>query len=181
LALLSTRYQLFDLEDVEDVCTKKARAFAQQNCGHLPEQDFEGLVAFLIEAVWRMSTRYDPELSTSFEAIVRNRLGNRCVDWLRLYAGRTRWQFGTHTYEGPSKLAVLAVSLDAASGPDGDQLAERVGRTDAALDALSDPDIFGGLLLDREAEAPFDVPLVRALARRLILEQKAALVAARAA
>ena len=162
---------LHDLEDVEAVCTKAARRFADQNCGHLAEQDFQGLVAFLVVSVWRMSERYDPALSTSFAAIARNRLGNRCVDWLRIYAGRTRWQFGTHTYESQSSPNVLAVSLDAPTGTDGLSLDESVGAVDSDLEAGSGPDPFGGLLNDRDSEAPWDTALVRALARRLLRER----------
>jgi hypothetical protein len=114
-----------------------------------------------------MSERYDPELFSSFEAIVRNRLSNRCTDWLRQHRGRTRWQFSGHTYE---RTIEQPVSLDAAAGEDG-TLAENVGQVDAAIEALCAPAPFSGVLDDRDRDAVFDVARIRVLARRLASER----------
>lgn len=162
--LLASRYELFDIPDVEALCVRAARTWTTKTEARLSPHDFESLTAFLIAAVWRMSRTYDPARCSSFKAVVVGRLGNRCVDWLRTHRGRTRWQFGSHTYE---RELPRPVSLDQAD--EHHPLAESLGRTDPALDAIG-----GGpldeLVRDREAEAVFDVALVRALARRLTCE-----------
>jgi hypothetical protein len=163
--LLAARYELHDIPDVEALCTRAARTWAMKTEARLSPDDFESLAAFLIAAVWRMSERYDRDRSSSFEAIVRNQIGNRCVDWLRTHRGRTRWQFAGHTH---TREIPRAISLDVA-GEDG-LLGESVGRIDDDLEASHAPEAFGGLLDGREREAPWDTALVRALARRLTRE-----------
>jgi hypothetical protein len=166
--LLASRYELFDIPDVEALCARAARGWTTKTEARLSPEDMESLTAFLIAAVWRMSERYDRERSSSFEAIVRNQIGNRCVDWLRTHRGRTRWRFSghTHTREIPQP-----VSLDAPAGDDGAELAESVGAVDVDPEAGLGADPFGGLLNDRDGEAPWDTALVRALASRLLRER----------
>jgi RNA polymerase sigma factor (sigma-70 family) len=164
--LLASRFELHDLADVEQLCTRAARKWCERSGTRLSHTDFDDLASFLVAAVWRMAERYDPERSSSFEAIVRNRLGNRCTDWLRSHAGRTRWQFGDHTYE---RELPRPVSLDAPTSADGGSIADGVGALDRDLERLG-LDSFGGLLDEREREAVFDVALVRAHARRLTRE-----------
>src|SRR6185369_7262542 len=152
MGLYQRRIDLYDLEDVEAVCTSAARRFSKGNCPQLPQQDFESLVAFVVSSVWGMSERYDPELSTSFAAIARNQLHNRCIDWFRLYVGRTRWQFEGHLYE---RTIERPVSLDTATSADGEALEASVGAVDGDLEAGFGADPFGGLLNDRDGEAPW--------------------------
>jgi hypothetical protein len=166
--LLNSRYQLHDIGDVEALCARAARGWAAKTEARLSSEDFESLVSFLIVSVWRMSVTYDPELSTSFEAIVRGRLSNRCVDWFRTHAGRTRWQFSGHTYE---REVQTTVSLDAPTGDDGAGLAESVGAVDRDLEAVSRADSFGGLLAGRRSEEDWDLALCRSLSRRLLRER----------
>lgn len=166
--LLATRYELFDLDDVEALCARAARTWTTKTEARLSPQDMESLVAFLIAAVWRMSLTYDPARSSSFKAIVIGRLSNRATDWFRTHRGRTRWQFSGHTYE---RELPQPVSLDAHTGDDGPELAESVGAVDRDLEASVGADLFGGLLDDRDGEADWDTPLVRALARRLLRER----------
>jgi hypothetical protein len=93
--LLGSVYSLHDVPDVEQLCVRGARRWCANTHTRLTAGDFDDLIAFLVAAVWRMSERYDPERSSSFRAIVLNRLGNRCTDWMRSHCGRTRWQFST--------------------------------------------------------------------------------------
>jgi DNA-directed RNA polymerase specialized sigma24 family protein len=165
------RISLHDVEDVEAVCVRAARLFREQNCPDLPELDFQALVQFLVVAVWKMSKRYDPELSTSFKAIVHGRLRNRCVDWFRTYAGRTRWQFRGRTYE---RSLPVPASLDAPAGDSGDTLGASVGTVDRDLAASTDPDPFGGLLVNRGREEARDTAIVRELAGELLRERSRA-------
>jgi hypothetical protein len=166
--MLASRYELFDIPDVEALCARAARGWTTKTEAPLSPEDMESLVAFLIAAVWRMSRTYDPARSSSFKAIALGRLSNRSTDWFRTHRGRTRWQFSGHTYE---RELPQPVSLDAPTGEEG-ALAESVGRVDGDLEARFAPDAFGGLLDDRDSEAVFDVPLCRSLARRLADEQK---------
>ena len=168
------RHSWHDVDDVEAVCREAARRFWNRSCAGMPWQDFEDLVTFLVKAVWRMGERYDPSAGgydpakSSFAAIVRIRLPNRCVDWLREHNSRTRWQFSDHTYE---QWRPRPVSLDAAAADDRGSLAESVSAVvgDPAADLDSDP--FGGLLLDRDRKAAWDSLVVGALARRLLRER----------
>jgi hypothetical protein len=166
--LLAARYELFDVPDVEALCTRAARTWATKTEARLSPEDFESLVAFLITAVWRMSLTYDSSHSSSFEAIVRGRLGNRCTDGLRQHRGRTRWQFSgsTHTREIPQP-----ISLDAPTGERGDPLGASIGSGDGDPTAGDLADPCGGLLDDRDGEADWDLALCRALAARLLRER----------
>ena len=163
--LLSVRYELFDVPDVEALCVRAARTWATRNEARLSPDDFESLVAFLIEATWRMSERYDPERSSSFKAIVHGRLANRCVDWMRQHRGRTRWQFSGHTHE---REIPRPLSLDQPF--DGDPLGASLSSVDGDPTDGLDP-AFGGLLADADSERSWDLALVRALSRRLLRER----------
>lgn len=164
--MLAARYQLHDVDDVEALCLRAARTWATRNEARLSPHDFESLTAFLIEATWRMSERYDPERSSSFRAVVAGRLPNRCVDWLRQHRGRTRWQFSGRTYE---RDVPRPLSLDQAF--DGDPLGESLGSVDGDFETgrLADP--CGGLLNDRDREEAWDLAVCRALSRRLLRER----------
>jgi hypothetical protein len=166
--LLAARYELFDIHDVEALCARAARTWALKTEARLSPEDFESLVAFLIAAVWRMSRTYDPERSSSFKAVVLGRLSNRSTDWFRTHRGRTRWQFSGHTYE---RELPQPVSLDAPAGEHGDPLGASLGAVDGDLAAGDLADPCGGLLVDRDLEAPFDTALVRVIATRLLRER----------
>jgi hypothetical protein len=152
---------LHDIADVEGLCTRAARVWARNLGRGLSSQDMESLISFLVWSGYRMADRYDRERSSSFEAVVRGRLANRCVDWIRENDGRTRWQFRGHTYE---RHVPFQVSLDAA-GDDGGTLADSVGVVDRDFEADSVAAVCGGLLEDRDSEEDWDLALVRAIAR----------------
>jgi hypothetical protein len=164
--LLAARYQLHDVDDVEALCVRAARTWATKTEARLSPHDFESLTAFLIEATWRMSTRYDPARSTSFRAVVAGRLGNRCIDWLRQHRGRTGGNSQATPYE---RDLPRPLSLDQSF--DGDPLGASLGSVDRDFEAgrLADP--CGGLLGDRDSEADWDLAFCRALAERLLRER----------
>jgi DNA-directed RNA polymerase specialized sigma24 family protein len=116
VALLSSRLQLFDLNDVEamiwDVITSNGRLY-------LNPQQRESLATYLIEEVWRSSLRFDAAKGSfsTFAGIIARR---RVVDWLRLEFGRTTWQFADRTIERPRP------ELVSFNGDEGDRLAETV-------------------------------------------------------
>ena len=166
--LLATRYELFDLPDVEALCARAARTWTTKTEARLSPEDMESLVAYLIAAVWRMSLTYDPARSSSFKAIVIGRLSNRATDWFRKHRGRTRWQFSGHTYE---RELPIPVSLDAAAGERGDPLGASIGSSDGDPEAGALADPCGGLLNDRDSEADWDLALCRTLAARLLRER----------
>jgi hypothetical protein len=159
--LLAARFELFDVPDVEALCVRAARGWTTKTKARLSPEDFESLVTFLVEAVWWMSERYDPELSSSFKAIALGRLSNRATDWFRTHRGRTRWQFSGHTYE---RERPNSISLDAPAGRDGNPLGETVA--DGAGDPASrSGPAFGGLLEYDDCERDWDFALLRAAAR----------------
>lgn len=174
MAIFNVVMRLHDIDDVEQLCTRAARRWLNRNSivlssgGELTESDFESLVSFLVIAVWKAAERYEPAKSSSFEAVIRGRLTNRCVDWLRTHRGRTRWQFGDRTYE---REIPTAISLDAISEDGRDPLALSLATVDSDPQTGFDSDSFGGLLDDRDSEAPRDTALVRALAHRLLRDR----------
>lgn len=173
-------FSLHDVDDVGLLCVRAATRWMRRSRTRLSDHDFDSLIAFLVEAVWRMSERYDPARSSSFKAIVVGRLENRCVDWLRADRGRTRWQFSSHTHEReiPRAISIDVVDSDWAGGQLGrnrrhfrDQVGVSVGAVDGDPQTGVGSDLFGGLLDDRDGEEAWDTALVRALARRLFRER----------
>src|SRR5262245_61360915 len=131
MALYPVVITLYDIPDVEDLCTKAAKRWCRQKAIKLTDSDLESLVSYLVVSVWRLSERYDSARSSSFEAIVRGRLSNRCVDWIRQQRGRTRWQFSDRQYE---RDIPRPISLDS------DPMAESLGAVDRNLAASVDTD-----------------------------------------
>jgi DNA-directed RNA polymerase specialized sigma24 family protein len=128
MSLLSRPLPLFDVRDVEALCT----SIVQRNRLSLDHRDREDLIAYLIATCWELSLRYEPG-RTSFSTWAGNTLRLRVFDWNRARNGRTRWQFSGHVYE---RERPLLVPLDA-------ELVDTLpaGAGDPALD--SDPDLGG--------------------------------------
>jgi DNA-directed RNA polymerase specialized sigma24 family protein len=128
MSLLSRPLPLFDVRDVEALCT----SIVQRNRLSLDHRDREDLIAYLIATCWELSLRYEPG-RTSFSTWAGNTLRLRVFDWNRARNGRTRWQFSGHVYE---RERPRLVPLDA-------ELVDTLpaGAGEPALD--SDPDLGG--------------------------------------
>jgi DNA-directed RNA polymerase specialized sigma24 family protein len=94
MPLLSRPLPLFDVRDVEALCT----GIVQRSRLTLDHHDREDLTAYLIATCWELSLRYEPG-QTSFSTWATTTLKLRVIDWNRKRNGRTRWQFSGHTYE----------------------------------------------------------------------------------
>jgi hypothetical protein len=172
---------LFDVHDVEDLCTRHATMWRKRSRTRLAAHEIEELVSFLISETWKMSRTYDRSRSSSFEAVVRLRLPNRCVDWMRLKYGRTVWQFRDREHR---REVNRPVELDCVDGGRGDGVAGDVhdgwGQVGASVEqGYGDPaagggaDLFGGLLDRRDREADRDLAIVREAAARIVRERTA--------
>jgi DNA-directed RNA polymerase specialized sigma24 family protein len=125
MSLLSRPLPLFDVRDVEALCT----SIVQRSRLPLDHHDREDLTTYLIETCWELSLRYEPG-PTSFSTWATTTLKLRTIDWNRKRNGRTRWQFSGHIYERPRP---VVVSLDTELV---DTLAAGAG--DSALDSETD-------------------------------------------
>jgi hypothetical protein len=106
MALLNGKYELLGIEDVEAFTA----GIIHRSRLDLSYHDREELHVFLIEECWKLSLRYKPGIiRQGFSTWARLALSRRVIDWQRSRFGRTRWQFGGHTYERPR---VDLVSLD---------------------------------------------------------------------
>jgi DNA-directed RNA polymerase specialized sigma24 family protein len=94
MPLLSRPLPLFDVRDVEALCT----GIVRHSRLPLDHHDREDLTAYLIATCWELSLRYEPG-RTSFSTWATTTLKLRVIDWNRKRNGRTRWQFSGHTYE----------------------------------------------------------------------------------
>jgi hypothetical protein len=112
--MLSRRYELHDVDDVEALCEHVANLWARRTQTRLSPADHEDLVAFLIAEAWRLGERFRPTAATAkFRSYAMSLLPYRATDWLRQSpsgSGRTRWTFATNSYERP---VVHTLSLDA--------------------------------------------------------------------
>jgi len=177
LTLLRQRYELFDVHDVEELCTRGAKMWMKRTRTRLTPQEVESLVSFLIAATWRMSLTYDRSRSSSFEAVVRTRIPNRCVDWIRLEYKRTVWKFGDREHRRDIERPVPLDRVDG-DGESAGQLRDGVYSVGAAFEsgggdpaAGGDPDPFGGLLDGRGREEARDLAIVREAAARIVRDR----------
>jgi hypothetical protein len=105
MALLSQRWSLWDVGDVEALCWSIVKRYRLE----LNHHEREDLVTYLIETCWSLSVRYEPG-GITFCTYATNNLKLRVVDWERQRFGRRTWKFKNAVYERPQ---VELVSLDA--------------------------------------------------------------------
>jgi DNA-directed RNA polymerase specialized sigma24 family protein len=139
MALLSTRLELFDVPDVEEL-TGRIVHFSGLTLSHIEREE---LHTYLIETCWILSTRYRPDEGIKFSTWAGRTLRLRCIDWVRSHRGRTRWTWTDGSYERPR---VQLVSLD--TGPDGSSLVDTLEQVDGDPQADSSSDL-RRLLADR--------------------------------
>jgi hypothetical protein len=106
--LLASKWKLHDCDDVEAL----AQSIVSKSGLQLRHDQRESLVTYLVEETWKLSLRYEPERgsTSSFTGWASKQLPLRCIDWIRLERGRTKWQFSGSTYE---RERPQLVSLDA--------------------------------------------------------------------
>jgi len=94
--MLNGRLALHDVDDVERFCRQLIN---RQRRGGYGGHDYEELLAWLIEAAWLLSERYDPSRGATFATFARGSL--RVANWEREHFGRTVWKFKDRTYIRP--------------------------------------------------------------------------------
>jgi DNA-directed RNA polymerase specialized sigma24 family protein len=87
--LLSERWSLFDLDDVEGFCV---RVVQSSKLRLQPHEDYEDLLAHCISVCWEVSLRYDASRG-SFSTFAWRPTYFAAVNWLRKRKGRTVWKF----------------------------------------------------------------------------------------
>jgi RNA polymerase sigma factor (sigma-70 family) len=158
VALLSSRFELFDIVDVE----RFAGRIVERSGLALSHHDREDLVASLVVACWECSDSYDPERG-SFSTFATYRLRSEVTAWLRtsnercgrtgFVGGRTVWKFRNRVYERPQR---VLVSLD---GADRDLLAATLGEGDGDSEADRD-EVVRGLFEARDRHRARDLELL---------------------
>lgn len=121
--MLNGKLSLHDIDDVEAFCIYLIN---RQRRGGYAGHDYEDLLAWFIERVWRLSLRYDSERESTFSHYAATSI--RAADWERLRFGRTRWVFKHVVYERPRP---VFVPLD-----DRPDLADPRGAVDASADSV---------------------------------------------
>lgn len=104
--MLSRKWKLFDVEDVEAFCRAVMREHlavgVKTNAGYsghsrLTPHQQDDLLAYLIETCWRLSQKYhgkdDGRGKLRFSGYALPILHKRCVDWKRMEFGSTRAGF----------------------------------------------------------------------------------------
>lgn len=105
MALLSSRFQLFDLEDVEALVVSAVNR--SRHAGDLSPDDRDDLVAAGIAAVWKASATYDRSRG-KFSTVAWVVAQRTVVDTFRRDY-RTVWKFRDRVHERPRP---VFVSLD---------------------------------------------------------------------
>ena len=178
MALLSSRFRLFDLEDVEGLVV--AAIGRSPHVGNLSPDDWDDLVAAGIAAVWKASTTWEAGRG-KFSTVAWVVAQRTVVDSLRSRY-RTVWKFsGGRTYERPPRPEFVSYEHEfashkhanangSASSGDDERPSRRLGRALAELsvDAAtsSDPALARILATRTSATPPDDHPLHRRRARR---------------
>jgi hypothetical protein len=125
--LLSQRWSLHDVEDVERLCGKALDDRLRRWGAVLDEQDNEDAVSFLLARAWVLYLRFDPWFEAtrkrSFSTFLYRRLYSfEVINWIRLRYGDSRY---------PDRPVVFSLDFDA----DG-ELSELV---DTLSEGQSDP------------------------------------------
>src|SRR4051794_31232370 len=94
--LLSHRYELHDIRDVEAFCERAIQRSGITEFGYLDRED---LLAELVCFCWEIESVFDPDRA-SFSTYATHRLRRFIVDWKRS-GYRTRWVFKDRVYERP--------------------------------------------------------------------------------
>jgi hypothetical protein len=160
--LLASKWKLHDCDDVEAL----AQSIVNKSGLQLRPDQRESLVAFLLEAAWKLSLRYEPERgsTSSFTGWASRQLPLRCIDWVRAEFGRTTWtkangHAATYRRERPQ-----LVSLDANdSGRDQLERSLTEGHSDSEADW--DEDV-ARLVNERDSERISDLERLRLGPRR---------------
>ena len=125
--MLTRRYRVKDIEDVEGFCQR----IIQQSGLDLTHHDREDLLAFLVATTWELSLDYQEGVyRKGFAFYAGAHLKRRLVDWNRKRFGRTRWQFRDRVYERP---VPTFVALDDQHGT-----TQHGSQVDADTDSLQD-------------------------------------------
>lgn len=123
------------IEDTERFCRKVLHDYATSTGSHYQADDEDDAISYLLGIVWRLPALYDSKpRDVSFSTYAYRILSVRCVSELRDRAGRTRWQFGTHTYE---RERPTILHLDQ---PQADDHTRTLGETLAVLDSRLEAD-----------------------------------------
>jgi len=127
---------MHDVDDLEGLCRKVIDVQLRKTHAHLRPADFDDCVAFLIQAAFELSLRYDPSRGLAFSTYCWRILRLRIVDYYRA-------RFSDQRFGGEEKRNVdFAVSLDAAAdgSVDGDPLGATLpgGTGDFAPDSPTD-------------------------------------------
>lgn len=108
MSLLSARFSLHDVDDVEALAWKVIGADRRL---HLAQHQCDELCTYLVSEIWRLSLRYEPGRgNVTFASFAYRTASLRVTDWLRLEFGRSRWQWADSSYE---RERPELVSLDA--------------------------------------------------------------------
>jgi hypothetical protein len=107
--VLSQRWSLHDVEDVEGLCGKALDARLRRFGATLKEDDNEDAMAFLLARAWWLYLRFDPWHEAtdrrSFSTFLYRRLYNfEVINWIRLRFGDSRY---------PNRPVVLSLDFDA--------------------------------------------------------------------
>jgi Sigma-70 region 2 len=120
MPLLSRRFALFDVSDVEALCRKVL------DSSNVPLCEYEDTLVELIADCWVLSETYDPARTPSFSTFAYRRLRLRVVDAARRRY-RTRWVFRDSVYERPAPQLLNFDVDDPERGRLDDTLASRAG------------------------------------------------------
>jgi hypothetical protein len=94
--VLSQRWSLHDVEDVEALCGRVLDNRLRRWGAVLSEQDDEDAMAFLLSRAWTLYLKFDPWYEAtrkrSFSTYAYRRLSFAVVDWYRAYFGDSRYK-----------------------------------------------------------------------------------------
>jgi hypothetical protein len=154
MALLSRRWSLLDVDDVEALAWKMLGTNGQV-AGLQPHQR-DDLCTHVITTIWEASLRFDPDRNVSFSTYAYV-IGQRSiVSWFRSTSngfGRTRWKFGDGRIHERARPELL--SLDA----ERDSLGAALGTIGGDSAAVWD-EACRGLFAERDRERVRDLDLL---------------------
>jgi DNA-directed RNA polymerase specialized sigma24 family protein len=111
--VLSRRYSLHDVEDVEAFCARVLDERLKRYGGVLRPDMYEDALAYLVVEAWKLSGKWDPAKGIpSFSTFAYRRLRFAVVNWYRITLGDSRFHKGRRA----ALNATLSLDADAASG-----------------------------------------------------------------
>lgn len=87
--MLSSRWQLHDVPDVEQECRIALDQALRRHNARLTPDDYDDALSFLLGEVWQLSERYDPARGASFSTYLGDVLPMRVVTYWRRRFGST--------------------------------------------------------------------------------------------